>query len=207
MFKTEGQEVTQSGGGLNKTFEPGVVYAHIHSASIRTASTGSKSLDLVLEGPAIDNFEGWAIDRNNPEGPKFKGQSAKVSATIYTKDYNSDDVTKNDILNKILIIANELELRREVDTLSKDTSIKSIEQWVDAAVNILKGKNMYWFLVGKEDEYNGKVIVRLSLPKFKLCSLDETKLNKFDKSNKYHHVSLANKPVSGFEPVNNDFNI
>ena len=207
MFKTEGQEVTQSGGGLNKTFEPGVVYAHIHSANVRTASTGSKALELVLEGPSIVNFEGWAIDRENPEGPKFKGQSAKVTATIYTKEYNSDDVTKNDILNKVLIISNELGLRREVDALSGDGSIKSIEQWVDAAVNILKGHDMYWFLVGKEDEYNGKIIVRLSLPKFKLCSMDETKLNKFDKTNKYHYVPFANKAVSGFEPVNNDFNI
>jgi hypothetical protein len=204
MFKTEGQEVKQ-GGGLGKSFEPGVVFAHIHSAQVRTAKTGSKSLELTLEGPAVPGFEGWAIDRENPEGEKYKGQSARVSATIYTKEYNSDDVNKNDILSKLLVISNELGLRKKIDALSKDGSITSIEQWVDAAVDILKGEDLYWFLAGKEDEYNGKVIVRLSLPKFKFASADETKLNAFDKNNKYHYTPLANKAVSGFEPINNDF--
>lgn len=206
MFKTEGQDVKQ-GGGLGKSFEPGVVFAHIHSAKVRTAKTGSKSLELTLEGPALPNFEGWAIDREDPEGEKYKGQSARVSATIYTNEYNSDDVNKNEILSKLLVISNELGLRKKIDALSKDGSITSIEQWVEKAVDILKGNDLYWFLAGKEDEYNGKVIVRLSLPKFKFASADETKLNVFDKSNKYHYSPLVNKSVSGFEPVNNDFNM
>lgn len=205
MFKTEGQDV--KGGGLGKSFEPGVVLAHIHSAQVRTAKTGKKSLELTLEGPAIPNFEGWAIDRENPDGEKYKGQSARVSASIYISDFNSDDVNKNEILSKIIVIANELGLRKEIDNLSKDASITSIEQWVEKAVSILKDNDLYWFLAGKEDEYNGKVIVRLSLPKYKFASADETKLNKFDKNNKYHYAPLASKPVSGFEPVNDDFNI
>jgi len=205
MFKTEGQDV--KGGGLGKSFEPGVVLAHIYGAQVRTAKTGKKSLEITLEGPAIPNFEGWAIDREDPEGEKYKGQTARVSASIYIADFNSDDVNKNEILSKIIMIANELGLRKEIDNLSKDASITSIEQWVEKAVNILKEKDMYWFLAGKEDEYNGKVIVRLSLPKYKFCSSDETKMNKFDKTNKYHFTPLASKPVSGFEPVNDDFNI
>ena len=205
MFKTEGQEV--KGGGLGKSFEPGVVYAHIHSANVRTAKTGKKALELILEGPALPNFEGWAIDKENPEGEKFRGQSARVSATIYISDYDTDDINKNEILSKLIVIADQLELRREIDALSKNTNINSIEDWVEAAVEVLKGNDLYWFLVGKEDEYNGKVIVKLSLPKFKFAAIDESKLNKFDKNNKYHFTPLASKSVSGFEPINNDFNV
>lgn len=205
MFSTEGQSV--KGGGLGKSFEPGVVLAHIYSAQVRTAKTGKKALELTLEGPALPNFEGWAIDREDPEGEKFKGQTARVSATIYISEFNSDDVNKNEILSKLIVIADQLGLRKEIDNLSKNAKITSIEQWVEAAVNILKGNDLYWFLTGKEDEYNGKVIVRLSLPKFKFASMDEDKLNKFDKTNKYHFTPLASKSVSGFEPVNNDFNV
>ena len=205
MFKTEGQEV--KGGGLGKSFNAGVVYAHIYGAQVRTSSTGKKALELTLEGPAIDGFEGWAIDKDNQDGPKYAGQTARVSGSIYITDYNSDDVNKNEILSKIIVISNELGLRKEIDNLSKDANITSIEQWVAAAVEILKGQYAYWFLAGKEDEYNGKVIVKLSLPKYKFVSADETKLNTFDKNNKYHYSALVSKTVSSFEPANNDFNL
>ena len=205
MFSTEGQEV--KGGGLGKSFEPGVVFAHIYSANVRTSKTGKKAIEITLEGPAIPNFEGWAIDRENQEGAKFKGQTAKVSASIYISDFNSDDVNKNEILSKVIVIADELGLRKEIDNLSKNAKITSIEDWVEEAISILKGNKMYWFLSGKEDEYNGKVIVKLSRPKYKFCSDDETKLNKFDKSNKYHYSPLVTKALSGFEPANDDFNV
>lgn len=201
MFSTEGQEV--KGGGLGKSFNPGVVYAHIYSAAVKTSQTGKKALEITLEGPAIDGFEGWALDKENPEGAKFAGQTARVSATVYTTEFNSDDINKNDILNKIIVISNELGLRKEIDALSKDGSITSIEQWVEAAVDVLRGQDAYWFLAGKEDEYNGKVITKLSLPKYKFCSADESKIPKFDKTNKYHFTPLASKAVTSFEA--NDF--
>jgi len=83
MFNTKGQEI-KTGGGTPKSLQAGVVKAHIHSGSVRTAKSGKKSLELILEGPAMEGFEGWAIDKNNPEGPKFTGQSSRVSATIYS---------------------------------------------------------------------------------------------------------------------------
>lgn len=206
MFSTEGQELKKA--GVNRSFEAGVVYAHIYGAQVRTSKTGKKALEFILEGPQLpEPFEGWAIDKENPEGPKFKGQSSRVMATIYTADYESDDINKNEILNKIIVIADQLGLRKDVDAISKDKTITSIEQWVERAVDILRGSDLYWFLAGKEDQYNDKIIVRLSLPKFKFCSADEFGLNKFDRNNKYHYTPFATKAVNGFEPMNDDFNI
>jgi len=205
MFKTEGQDV--KGGGLGKSFEPGVVFAHIYGAQVRTSKTGKKALEITLEGPAILGFEGWAIDREDPEGEKYKGQTARVSASIYISDFNSDDVNKNEILSKIIVISDQLGLRKEIDNLSKNEKITSIEEWVAAAVDVLKGQDAYFFLSGKEDEYNGKIIVKLSLPRYKFCSQDESKLPAFDKTNKWHFSPFVTKAVSGFEPVNNDFNV
>jgi hypothetical protein len=204
MFSTEGQEVKT--GGLNKSFEPGVVFAHIHSAKVRTSQTNKKMLELTLEGPAIKDFEGWALDRDNQEGPKYTGQSARVSGTIYISEFNSADVNKNDILNKLIIVADELGLRKDIDDLSKDGSITSIEEWVEKAVEVLKGNDLFFFLAGKEDEYNGKVIIKLSLPKYKFCSADQGKVTVFDKTNKYHYAPLVSKTLTGFEP-SNDFSL
>lgn len=202
MFSTKGQDV-KTGGGTMKSLQPGVVYAHIYSGSVRTSKAGDKkSLELVLEGPEMEDFEGWAIDKNDPEGPKFKGLSSRVSATIWTDQWNETNVMKNEIMHKLTVVATELGLRDAIDNISA----VSLEDWVAKAINILKGHNIYWFLAGKEEEYNGKTIVKLSLPKYKFVHSNEEKLDKFDKNNKYHYKPLDSKPVSSFEPVS-DFNM
>lgn len=202
MFNTKGQEI-KTGGGTSKSLQAGVVNAHIHSGMVRTAKSGKKSLELVLEGPALENFEGWAIDKNNPEGPKFKGQSARVSATVYTDQYDSDNPAKNDIIYKLLYIASELGLRDEADNVTAN----SIEEWSEKVINLIKGHNLYFFLKGTEEEYNGKTIIKLSLPKYKFAATDEASLDKFDKNNQYHYKALQNKPISSFETANDDFAI
>lgn len=206
MFNTQGQEAKS--GFLSKSFEPGVVFAHIFDGKVRTASTGTKCLELILEGPAptSQQFEGWAIDKNDPEGPKFKGQSARVTATSYTANFNDNNINTNEILKKIVIIADNLGVRSEIDALSSNSQITSIEQWVDAAIQILKDQNLYFFLAGKEEEYNGKTIVKFSLPKFNFCAVSVDKLPKFDKNNKYHFSPLTTKQVSEFNG-NDDFKI
>jgi hypothetical protein len=203
MFSTKGQEV-KTGGGQMKSLQPGVVYAHIFSGNVRTSKNGDKkSLELILEGPELENFEGWSIDRNDQEGPKFKGLSSRVTATIWTDQFNETNVMKNEILQKLTVIADELGLRTATDSISA----VSLEDWVAQAVAILKGHNLYWFLKGTEEEYNGKTIVKLSLPKYKFASIDEAKLDKFDKNNQYHYKAMQTKPVSSFEPVNDDFDM
>jgi len=203
MFSTKGQEV-KTGGGTAKSLQAGVVYAHIYSGQVRTSNKGDKkTLELVLEGPASEGFEGWAIDKNNPEGAKFTGQSSRVSATIWTDQFNDSNVSKNEIMYKLAVIASELGLRDQVDNISAT----SLEDWVEKAVYILKGHNLHWFLKGTEEEYNGKTIIKLSLPKYKFVSAEEAKLDKFDKNNQYHYKALQNKPVASFEPANSDFDM
>ena len=203
MFSTKGQEVKTT-GGTAKSLQAGVVYAHIYSGQVRTSNKGDKkTLELVLEGPASEGFEGWAIDKNNPDGPKYTGQSSRVSATIWTDQFNDSNVSKNEIMYKLAVIASELGLRDHVDNISAS----NIEDWVEKAIYILKGHNLYWFLKGTEEEYNGKTIIKLSLPKYKFVATEEAKLDKFDKNNQYHYKALQNKPVSSFEPVNSDFDM
>lgn len=203
MFSTKGQEVKTAGGTV-KSLQPGVVYAHIFGGQVRTSKNGDKkSLELTLEGPALPDFEGWSIDKNDPDGPKFQGLSSRVTATIWTDQHAETNAMKNEIMYKIIVIAQELGLRDAVDNISA----VSLEDWVAQALNILKGQYVYWFLNGKEEEYNGKTIVKLSLPRYKFVSQDESKLDKFDKNNKYHYRALETKPVASFEPVNDDFDM
>jgi hypothetical protein len=206
MFSTKGQDV--KGGGASKSLQTGVVKAHIVSGQVLTSSKGDKkALQLILEGPALPDFEGWAIDKDNQEGPKFKGQSARVMATMWTDQFNTNDVNKNDILNKLFVIGKELGLRTSLDNISVENNIKSIEDWTKHALDLISGNDLYFFLKGTEEEYNGKTVIKLSFPKYKFCSVTESKLEVFDKSNKYHYKSLENKVVDKFEPTSDDFSM
>lgn len=201
MFSTQGQEV-KTGGGPSKSLQPGVVYAHINSGQLRTSNKGDKkSLELYLEGPELEGFEGWPISKDNPEGPKYKGQTGRIGATIWTDEFNNSNVSRNEIMYKLTIIATELGLRDELNQIQAS----SIEDWVKQALDLVKGKKLYWFLKGTEEEYNGKTIIKLSLPKYKFVAAEEDKLDKFDKTNKYHYKALDSKPISSFEPAANDF--
>jgi hypothetical protein len=205
MFSTKGQDV--KAGGASKSLQPGVVKAHIVSGQIRTSNKGDKkALELTLEGPALDGFEGWPIDKDNPEGPKYKGQSARVMATIWTDQFNTNDVNKNDILNKLFVIGKELGIRNSLDSISTTHNITSIEDWAKHAIDLIIGNDLYFFLKGTEEEYNGKTIVKLSLPKYKFCSASEDKLDVFDKNNQYHFKGLQTKALAGFEAPN-DFTL
>lgn len=200
MFSTQGQEVKT--GGTPKSLQPGVVYAHINSGQLKTSGKGDKkTLELYLEGPELENFEGWAISKDNLEGPKYKGQTGRIAATMWIEDFDNPNVARNEIMYKLSIIATELGLRDELNRIQAN----SIEAWVTQVLLLVSGKKLYWFLKGSEEEYNGKTITKLSLPKYKFVSNDETKLDKYDKTNKYHFKGLVTKPVGSFEPATDDF--
>lgn len=196
MFNTKGQEAVEK-GGIQKSLQPGVVKAAIYAGEVKTSKNRDKKmLELTLVGPELEDFEGWAVDKNNLEGEKFKGQSSRIQGTSWTEFFNENNTAKNEILNKLTVIASELGLRAEVDAIEAN----SIEDWAKAAIEILKGREMYWFLRGQEEEYNDKIVTRLSLPKYKFCSQYEDRLEKFDRSNKYHFKALpAKETVSEFK--------
>lgn len=192
MFTTNGQQLST---GTSKSIQAGVVYARVISGQLKTSGKGDKkAVELYLETEALDNFEGWPIDRDNPEGPKHKGQTGRVMATVWTDEFNNPNIAKNEIMSKLTVIAQELGVRDQVNMVTAST----IEEWVQKVLMIIKDQYAFWFLKGQEEEYNGKTYVKLSLPKYKFVSKDKSKLDEFDKNNKYHFKALEVKPVTGF---------
>lgn len=203
MFNTQGQQLKE-GNGIPKSIQPGVVYARIYGGQLKTSNKGDKKLlELYLETEPIDNFEGWPIDRNAPDGAKFKGQVGRVAATIWTDQFNENNLSKNEVMARLTGIAQELDLRDQLNAVTATT----IDEWAEKAIVVLSGHYTWWFVKGQEEEYNGKTILKLSLPKYKYVSMDPSKLEKFDKTNKYHFKALDSKPVSSFAPAGNDFDL
>ena len=75
--------VVQSGGGMSKTLSPGKQIIKINSLELKDTPWAGNALILILnvEGKEIEGFEGFAIDINDKDGAKYKGQVGKVKAT------------------------------------------------------------------------------------------------------------------------------
>lgn len=195
MFNTKGQELNNA----PKTFGMGVHYAKVSKVEVKTSGSGKKALNLVLESePMPEGFEGVAINREDKEGPKYKGQVAFVQGTnwLSQEDFSVSDVKKNEILNKMLTFGKELGIKDKMDEINAE----SLEDWVAQAHDMIKSDYLYFFLAGEENEYNDKVNIKLRLPKFKFAARDKSNLEEFDKTNKYHFRPLdKGETVSEFE--------
>lgn len=201
MFNTKGQNVKSD--LVKKSLGMGVEKAKIFSYSIKESKTNKKQLVFVLEGPAIEGFEGWEIDKDFPEKGKFKGKSAKVNVTRWldTDTFNNPNVSENEILSKITAIAQTLGVKDKLDEIDAST----IELWVEKSIELINKDYMFWFLTGEENEFNGKTFVKLSLPKYNFVSLDSSTFEEFNKNNKYHFKRLEKKETNDFDTIDVDF--
>jgi len=193
-FNTKGQDLIQ----IRKTLDLGVQSARIHSIELKNSKSGKKQLEFILIGPEMgDDFEGLPMNREDKEGPKFKGQVAWVRASDWldSEHYNSSDLKKNGILARMNDICKVLGVKDKMDAIDEPT----IEEWVAKVHELVQHDFLYFFLGGEENEYNEKVTVKKFLPKFNACSMDPAALPKFNKEDKYHYRKLKTTKEESFE--------
>ena len=204
------------GGNIPKTFGPGNIHARITGIFLQVPGFDQhlKPYYLVynLEGPEQgDGFEGFLVDKNNPNGARHKGQVGQVKASYWPfKDgvnpKNTSQVFKRDdsIVTALLILAKALGKEEQYNQLGAP----NIEQFVELASDLLSGdKFLAWCVGGKEyDNKQGYLNYDLFLPKgdngryvFEQLSASPSKLQTFDESK--HIVKKAPaKQVNNFGP-------
>jgi len=128
---------TSEGSGMPKVIAPGNVVCKINNIALEKPSYDPSVYFLVMnvETEPIEDFEGFYIDKNNPELGRHLGQVGKVKTNEYAY---KDGVTKTgitvsrdmDILKAIQTIA------RNTDSLNwmeeNDSKFETIEDYVTA---------------------------------------------------------------------------
>jgi hypothetical protein len=172
----------------------------------------SYHVNLSVEGPDLgDDFEGFLIDRNDPTGPRFRGQIGRVQMSQFAY---KDGVTKTgykknrdqDILKALSALAVALGRKEQLDQIEADT----IEEFVAEASHVLSGDTyINAVIAGKEYEKNGYKQYNLFFPAskdgkyaFEPQTVDpaKSKLMSFDPN--IHIVGkTAAKPLDSFEPT------
>jgi len=202
--------ITENLGGEPKTLQPGNVKCTITSIALEPSErfkAGSANLVLHLEGPDMGpGFEGFLLDKDNPEKGRHKGQVGRVKTSKFPY---SDGVTKKgveisrdrDIVRMLSLICKETQSLAWFE--SQDNQHDTVESLVKQ-MNVDKpfaGKQLNFCISGKEyTNKEGYVNYELFLDKFtkqsvpfESADVDEShsKVKKFDPA-----VDLERNPLS-----------
>ena len=118
----------QTGGGTPKVIQPGNVEAKINSIVLDKVpyKEGAYNLSLNLETQPIgDDFEGFLVDKDNPDSGRYEGQ---VSRVRYGEWPFSDGETKSGIK-----ISRDTEIVKAVQNICKETGCTA---WLEAQDNM-----------------------------------------------------------------------
>lgn len=143
-----------SGSFTKKTLSPGNHVVRLYDLELQEGyKPGSLQLNLRVVGPDMGpDFDGFLVDKNNPNGAKFSGQVGRVKHGYYAFE---DGVTKGgtavnrdqSILKAIDRLATSLGVREKVAEINANT----IEQFVaQAKPHLINGSLLEMCIAGKE---------------------------------------------------------
>jgi hypothetical protein len=152
---------SEGGSGLPKTISPGNYTLKLNSLSLEDFKfiPGAKHLVMNVETEPIDGFEGFMIDKDNPEAGHHAGQIGRVKASQYAfADGQTKSGVKVERDKSLMIFLKNLTtaLGAQDWFLSQDNKHDTIEEFIDAFNNERPFENTYleFCIAGKE--YEGK---------------------------------------------------
>ena len=163
--------------------------------------------------PLGGEFEGFLIDPNDKNGPRYKGQVGRVRLSPYPfKDAtlpSGREISRDtEVLRSMIYLGETLNKRDDLDSIEADT----IEEFMKSADSVLSGDTYINACVGGREWENkdGYINYDLFLPRnskdgvaMEALDVENSRLYKFDKSE--HVRELANKKTSPttdtFEPA------
>ena len=197
------------GNGLPKTISPGNHVLKINMIDLEDFKfiEGAKHLILHVETEPIPGFEGFALDKDNPEKGHYDGQIGRIKASQYAF---ADGETKTGIKiqrdRSILIFLQSLCKTFGVNEwfTEQDGKHDTIEDFVDAfnASAPIKDKYLEFCVAGRE--YEGKTgytnydmwLPKSENRKYSFGEIEEGKVITFDESK--HLKKLETKEVKSF---------
>ena len=155
-------KVSSSTGGVNKIIQPGNVKCKINAVTLETVpyKEGAYHVCLHLETEPItdDGFEGLLVDKDDPNGPRYEGQVARIKTSEWAY---SDGTTKSGIK-----ISRDTEIVRVIENVCKqsgstkwleehDNVFNTIEEFVSAFNSDAPFKGKYMnFCIGAREYVN-----------------------------------------------------
>lgn len=157
----EAAEKMSGGSSISKVIQPGNIIARVLDIKLEVPPYDSSAYNIVLtlETEPIPDFEGLAIDKENPELGNYKGQVGRVQTQQYSySDYTSKEgkVTRKEdmIFRWLWNFAKEIGASEKL--IADDIQADSIEDYLDAAKKYLISPERYIHFCIAGSEYENK---------------------------------------------------
>lgn len=204
-----------SANKLGPVIRPGNHKVKINSLSFEVTPYDDEAYNIILNvetEPVEGEFKGFLVDKQQPDGPRYKGQVGRVRMSPYpykdaTLSSGRQISRDQEIVKAIAFLADVTNKRDEVDMIEAETVI----QFMKAAKQIFKNSDYINACIGGREWENseGYINVDLCLPRLSkeglpLEAVDSTsnRLLQFDYDTHVRKV-VKKEPVGGFEPSSN----
>ncbi len=206
------KEMSAGGGKIKPVISTGMNTVKINSVVLSPLPYDKESMNIYLNvetEPVKGDFQGFFVDPNNTNGPRYEGQVGRVRISPYPfKDVTLASGTEikrdTEILKSMIFLAEALNKRDELDMIEANT----IEEFITSCNDIFSGSDYFKACIGGKEWENkdGYINHDLFLPK---RSKDGVPIERLDVENSNlitfnsdTHIVKLKKPVS---QVNNSF--
>jgi hypothetical protein len=215
MLNTSGMS---AGSGKEKpVIGPGNNVVKINSITFDVTPYAADAFNIMLHvesQPMDGEFQGFLVDPNNPNGPRYQGQVGRIRFAPYPyKDAilpNGSEISRDtEVMKAMIFLSEQLDKRKELDAIQANT----IEDFMSQCGAVLSGPtylNMC-FATREWENKEGYVNNDLYLPKLskagvpiEALGVENSRLITYNPSDKTHYRALVKKdvlPTSGFEPA------
>ncbi len=215
MLNTSGMS---AGSGKEKpVIGPGNNVVKINSITFDVTPYAADAFNIMLHvesQPMDGEFQGFLIDANNPNGPRYQGQVGRIRFAPYPyKDAilpNGSEISRDtEVMKAMIFLSEQLDKRKELDAIQANT----IEDFMSQCGAVLSGPTYLNMCFGTREWENkeGYVNNDLYLPKLskagvpiEALGVENSRLITYNPSDKTHYRALVKKdvlPTSGFEPA------
>jgi len=224
MLNTSGMS---AGSGKEKpVMGPGNQVVKINSITFDVTPYAADAFNIILHvesEPMEGEFQGFLVDPNNPNGPRYEGQVGRVRFSQYAyKDTilpNGNEISRDtEVMKAMIFLSEQIGKRTELDAIQANT----IEDFMVKCNVVLSGPTYMNVCLGTREWENkeGYVNNDLYLPKIsragvplEALDVENSRLIKYNVNDKNHYRPVVVKNVSAtnsFEPaaaVGDDFDL
>jgi len=209
------KDMSAGSGKARPVINPGNQVIKINKITFDQTPYDKEAYNIVLHvesEPVKGEFDGFLIDPDNQDGPRYKGQVGRVRMSPYaykdaTLPSGREVKLESDVMRAMIYLAETLDKRDDLDSIEADT----ITEFMDSVNQVLSGDTYINACIGSREWENkeGYINNDLYLPRM---SKDGIPLEKLDVENsrlyefsKKDHVREVQKKDSqttqSFEPT------